>query len=208
GHGEAERGRPRQGARGAGDGEGDRARGGRGICRERQRARGRRGVGAEGRGDAAGQRGGGQGHTAGETVLRRDGDRAGAAAALGDGQATRRGREGIGRRGGHGEAERGGLRQGARSGGDGGGERARGGRGFWRERQRARGRRGVGAEGRGDAAGHRGDTLSLHDALPILRRDGDRAGAAAALGDGQAAGRGRQGIGRRGSHGEVERGGL
>src|SRR5207247_4665461 len=82
-------------------------RGGRacGLRVERQRTRGRRGVGAESRGDAAGQRGGGQGHTAGETVLRRDGDRAGAAAALGDGQATRRGREGIGRRGEIGGAE-------------------------------------------------------------------------------------------------------
>src|SRR5207247_1545437 len=121
-HGEAERGGlRRQGARGAREGDGDRARGSRGVGRQRQRARRRRGVRAEGRGDAAWQPGGGQGDAAGEAVLRRDGDRARAGAPLGDGHATRRGGEGVvGRgRGVRGEEERGGLR---RKGGRGGRE--------------------------------------------------------------------------------------
>src|SRR5207253_2135751 len=91
-----------------------------------------------GRGDAVRLPGGGQGDAAGEAVQGRDADRAGAAAALDDGHATGRGREGVGRRGGHVDGERGGLRQGARGARDGDGDRARGGRGARRQRQRAR----------------------------------------------------------------------
>src|SRR5439155_25426624 len=88
----------------------------RSACRQRQRARRRRGIRVEGRGDAVRQPGGGEGDAAAEAVQRRDGDRARAAGALGDGQAIRRGRQGVVRRGLsiHGEAERGGPRQAVR----------------------------------------------------------------------------------------------
>src|SRR5439155_4646284 len=95
-HGEGERGRlRRQGARGAREGDGDRARGSRGVGRQRQRARRRRGVRAEGRGDADRQPGGRQGDRKGVVEGKSDGDGGRGGAPIGDGQDARRGRQGL-----------------------------------------------------------------------------------------------------------------